>query len=67
MSHKMREIYKKNLTTPEIYSRCIDSHKDAFWGLSCCNKLGGTAYIFHARYGSTDMIMDPILVFMKNL
>lgn len=63
----MVESYKKNLSTPETYSHCIDSHKDAFLGLSRYSKFGGTAYIFHSHYGLTDMIMDPIPVFMKNL
>lgn len=67
MSHKKLESYKKNLTTQEVHSHCIDSHKDAFLGLSWYNKLGGTVYIFHSHYGSTDMIMDPIPVFLKNL
>lgn len=34
---------------------------------SCYSKLGGRAHIFHLHYGLTDMIMDPIPVFMKNL
>lgn len=65
-SNKKLESYKMNLTTPEVHSHCVDSHKDAFLGLSCYNKLGGV-YIFHSHCGLTDMIMDPIPVFLKNL
>lgn len=48
-----------------MHSGCVDSHKD-FPGLCGYSKLGGRAYIFHLHYGLTDMIMDPIPVFMKN-